>query len=58
MCEDGMAADDKSTQTFAADSQIMPRVTLCIPMPKGAAVPAKPAGTPPAQPEPNRVSRG
>ncbi len=33
----------------AQDSQIMPAVTIRIPMPQGAAVPAKPAPQPPVQ---------
>jgi hypothetical protein len=43
----------KSGLSYLGDSQIMPAVTVTIPMPKGAAVPAPepPQGAPQAAPQ-------
>jgi len=48
-------AERKSDRALAMDSQVMPRLVINIPMPAGAAVPARapqsqPPQAPPAQP--------
>jgi hypothetical protein len=42
-------AERKSDRTLAMDSQIMPRLVINIPMPPGAAVPARSPQSQPAQ---------